>query len=281
VARVFIAGCGFVGLAVARLYHAKGWDVVAATHSAESAAKLQEEPFRVLAVDIADRAVLGALPELRGLDVVVHCASSGRGGTEDCQRVFWDGVRALHFMLGPGRIIFTSSTSVYAQNDGAVVTEDSPAEPVRETGRILRAAEDFVCARGGVVARLAGIYGPNRSVLLRKFFSGEAVLEGTGGRVVNQIHRDDAATALLALAGQRGVFNVADDTPLTQREVYAWLAERFARPLPPTGPVDVNRKRGVTSKRVSNAKLRTLGWAPRFSSFREAVGEDGSVLALS
>jgi nucleoside-diphosphate-sugar epimerase len=279
VARVFIAGCGFVGLAAARLFHAAGWEVAAATHSPESAEKLRGEPFRVLAVDIADRAALGALAELRGVEVAVHCASSGRGGVEAYRRVYLDGVRALHFMLAPARIVFTSSTSVYAQNDGSVVTEESPAEPERETGQVLRAAEDFVLARGGVVARLAGIYGPGRSVLLRKFLSGEAVIEDGGTRVVNQIHRDDAAAALCALAGQSGIFNVADDTPLTQREVYAWLAGRFARPLPPDGPVDPHRKRGVTSKRVSNARLRALGWAPQFPSFREAVRADGSIAA--
>jgi len=255
--------------------------VVAATHSTESAQKMGGEPFQVLAADIADRVALGRLTELRGVDVVVHCASSGRGGAEDYQRVYLEGVRALHFMLGPRQIIFTSSTSVYAQNDGAIVTEDSPAEPVRETGKVLRAAEEFVLARGGTVARLAGIYGPGRSVLLRKFLSGEAVIEGEGVRVVNQVHRDDAAAALLALAGQPGVFNVSDDTPLTQREVYAWLASHFERPLPPTGPVDVNRKRGVTSKRVSNAKLRALGWMPQFASFREAIQSDGSVAPAS
>ena len=58
-------------------------------------------------------------------------------------------------------LAFTSSTSVYAQGDGEWVTEESPAEPDRETGRVLRATEEFVLAGGGIVARLAGIYGPN------------------------------------------------------------------------------------------------------------------------
>ena len=49
----------------------------------------------------------------------------------------------------------------------------------------------------------------------------------------------------------RGVFLVVE------------IAENFAKPLPPTGLIDPNRKRGWTSKRVSNAKLRALGWQPR------------------
>jgi hypothetical protein len=41
--------------------------------------------------------------------------------------------------------------------------------------------------------------------------------------------------------------------------------------LPATGPRDLNRKRAWTNKRVSNEKLRALGWEPRYPSFREGL----------
>ncbi len=278
--KVVIAGCGFTGLAAARLFAAAGWDVVAVTRSAESAAQLGGEPFRVVACDITDHAELAARSELRGADAVIHCASSGRGGVEQYRAVYLGGAQALGEVLAPGMLVFTSSTSVYAQTDGAWVTEESAAEPDRETGRVLRETEEFVIAQSGVVARLAGIYGPGRSVLLRKFFAGEAVIEGDGAKWINQVHRDDIAAALVHLvtAKARGVFNVNDDEPLTQRDVYAWLAGRFARPLPRSGPIDTNRKRGWTNKRVSNAKLRALGWDPRFPSFFAAVENDRTLV---
>jgi nucleoside-diphosphate-sugar epimerase len=215
------------------------------------------------------------------VDTIVHCASSGRGGPEEYRQVYLEGIRALYFLLEPRQLIFTSSTSVYAQNDGSWVDEDSPAEPQRETGRILVEAEKFVLARGGAVARLAGIYGPRRSVLLQKFLTGEAVIEDGGARFINQVHRDDAASAFFRLAATRaqGVFNVADSTPASQRETYAWLAEHFGRALPPEGTADVDRKRGVTNKRVSNAKLLSLGWTPRYASFRAAVESDPELVA--
>ena len=283
--RVIIAGCGFVGLATARLFHGAGWDVLGLTHSPESAAALKGEPFSTAACDISDADAVRAIAAQHGgsPDAVIHCASSGRGGADAYRRVYLGGARNLLDALAPLRLIFTSSTSVYAQADGAVVTEASAAEPPRETGHILRETENLVLSRGGIVVRLAGIYGPGRSVLLRKFFSGEALIEGDGGRIVNQVHRDDIASALLALAvrGERGIFNVSDDAPVSQREIYAWLAQRFDLPLPPTGPIAPNRKRGWTSKRVSNAKLRAIGWTPQFPSFFAAVERQPELASLA
>ena len=274
--RIFIAGCGFVGLATARRFHEQGWEVLAATHSDSSAEQLSSESFRVVACDIAEYAAVEKLRELGGFDVVLHCASSGRGGVDAYRRVYQTGAANLSQALEPGLLIFTSSTSVYAQTGGEWVTEESAADPLRDTGQTLRATEELVLARSGAVARLAGIYGPGRSVLLRKFFAGEAVIENDGTRWINQVHRDDIAAALAHLVEQnaRGIFNVSDDTPMQQRAIYEWLASRFERPLPPNGPVDPHRKRGWTSKRVSNAKLRALGWQPRFPSFFDAVERD-------
>ena len=111
-------------------------------------------------------------------------------------------------------------------------------------------------------------------MLRRKFLEGVALLEDGGARWINQIHRDDAVRAIHAVltAGQSGaIYNVADDTPATQRMIYNWIAEYFARPLPPEGPADLDRKRGWTSKRVNNARLRALGWAPKFPSYHDAL----------
>ncbi len=283
--RIVIAGCGFVGLAAARVFHAAGWDVLGLTHSAESAQVLAGEPFPLSSCDISNADEVRATASGLGkhVDAVIHCASSGRGGADAYRSVYLDGARNLLDAFAPGRLLFTSSTSVYAQTDGSVAGEHSPANPPRETGRLLRETEELVIARGGIVARLAGIYGPGRSVLLRKFFNGEAVIEGDGMRVVNQVHRDDIASALRVLIELcvEGIFNVSDDTPMPQRDIYGWLAQRFSMPLPPLGPIDPNRKRGWTSKRVSNAKLRALGWAPQFPSFFDAVERQPGLVTLA
>lgn len=279
--RVLIAGCGYVGGATADLFHAAGWEVEGWTRSPESAAQLAAKPYAVHAIDITNRSAIEVAAG--GFDVVIHCASSGGGGTESYQRIYLEGARNLLAGLKPRRFIYTSSTSVYAQTSGEWVDEESVTEPVHETGKILRQAEAFVRQNGGLVARLAGIYGPARSALLRKFLSGEARLDNGGERYLNQIHRDDIAAALLHLSATpiecssaAPVVNVADDQPITQREAYTWLAKKLDRPLPAAAAGPSERKRGASNKRVSNRKMRALGWQPKFPTF--PIGMERSVL---
>ncbi len=272
--RALIAGCGYVGIATADLFHAAGWEVEGWTHSAESAARLKSKPFAVRAVDISERASVESAGS--AFDLVIHCASSGGGGAESYRRLYFEGARNLLGALRPGRFLYTSSTSVYAQSEGEWVDEASPAEPRHETGRILRETEEFVGQNGGTIARLAGIYGPGRSALLRKFLSGEARIEGDGGRFLNQAHRDDIAAAFVHLANlpnEPAIVNVTDDHPLTQRQCYEWLAAILHRPRPPGIATGGERKRGPSNKRVSNQKLRGLGWAPRFPTFEVGMAE--------
>jgi nucleoside-diphosphate-sugar epimerase len=269
--RILVIGCGYLGAALLKELARTGWDATGITLSETSAAPLREEKLRVLAVDIRT-ADLRAL-ELNGQDVIIHCASSGRGGPVAYREIFVAATERLLEQIEFQHFIFTSSTSVYAQVDGSVVTEESPAEPERETGRILRQAEEMVLACRGTVLRLSGVYGPGRCVPLRKLLSGEAGIEGDGKRIINSIYRDDAVSActLAAIHRWSGVFNVTDNDPVTEFEWFTWACARLKCPLPPFVPPDPNRKRGWTSKRVGNAKLRSQGWAPRCPSFREGM----------
>ena len=261
---LLLCGHGYLGQAVARTFHDHGWHVtcLSLTGGPDS-----------LACDLGDKSAItritAAIPPL---DAVVHCAASGRGGADAYRHVYLGGMRNLaHLFIGLP-LLFTSSTSVYAQTDGSLVTEASPAEPDRETGRILLASERVTLDAHGTVARLAGIYGPGRSVLLQKFLAGSATIEEDGRRFINQIHRDDAAAAIYHLiascrGGHPGIFNVSDSQPLTQADCYAGLAALFNKPLPPAGPRDPTRKRGWTHKQVSNAKLIGTGWQPFYPGF--------------
>jgi nucleoside-diphosphate-sugar epimerase len=271
--RILIAGCGYVGQAAADLFHAAGWTVEGWTRSAESAARLSRKPYLVRNLDISGR---GQVAEYAGMfDAVIHCASSSGGDAKIYRQVYVDGARNLLEIFLGSKLLFTSSTSVYAQRDGAWVTEESETKPMRETSRILLEVERLVLNRGGIVARIAGIYGPGRSAMLNKFLAGTAIIDPENDRFVNQVHRDDIASALLFSFSPEAegaqIYNVVDDQPILQSECYHWLAHRLNRPLPVIGRSTQERKRGDSNKRVSNAKLRRLGWTPRYPTFADAM----------
>jgi len=277
--RILIAGCGYVGEATADLFHLNGWEVEGWVHSNESAARLSVKPYCVRVIDISQR---DDVAERAGeFDAVIHCASSGGGGAEAYREIYLNGARHLLETFPSAKTLFTSSTSVYAQRDGSTVTEDSETKPLRETSRILLEVEKLILEKGGIIARLAGIYGPRRSALLKKLLNGTATIDPSNKRFVNQVHRDDIASALFLLLSRKAqtfpqIYNVVDDQPLLQSECYRWLAQKLNRPVPPARKSEQPRKRGNTNKRVSNAKLHQLGWTPLYPTFGDAM--ENSVL---
>jgi len=276
--RILIAGCGYVGQATADLFAAGGWDVEAWTASAKSETALSDRPYPVCKIDISNRDLVTERPGI--FDAVIHCASSRGGGVESYRQIYLNGARNLVGRFVGTKLLFTSSTSVYAQRDGSWVTEESETNPTRETSRVLLETEKVVLDCGGTVARLAGIYGPGRSALLSKFRAGTALLDPGNDRFINQVHRDDIASAIFLLLTRdlRGpqIYNIVDNEPMLQTACYRWLAQRLNRPLPPVGKLAGQRKRGATNKRVSNAKLRSLGWALKYPTFADAM--ENSVL---
>jgi nucleoside-diphosphate-sugar epimerase len=269
--RILIAGCGYIGQATADLFHSAGWDVEGWIASGKSAAALSAKPYPISQIDISKHDQVANYPGQ--FDAVIHSASTRGGGVDDYQQIYLNGARNLLDRFAGIRVLFTSSTSVYAQREGAWVTEEGETKPVRQTGRILLKTENLVRGQGGIVIRLAGIYGPGRSALLSKFLAGTAVIDPENDRFVNQVHRDDVASAIFRLLTQQAqeVFNVVDDLPMLQSDCYRWLAQRLNRPLPPTAKSTTQRKRGDSNKRVSNAKLRRLDWAPKYPTFAEGM----------
>ena len=274
-ARVLIAGCGYVGEAAANAFHQQGWEVEGWTATAESAAKLSDRPYPVRAVDVTDRSAVSAASG--EFDVVIHCVSSRGGDEEQYRRLYFEGAKNLLLAFPRATLLFTSSTSVYAQIDGSAVDEGSPAEPRQKKGKILRETEELVLAANGIAARLGGIHGPHRSFFLSRVLEGRTPAEGND-RLINQIHRDDIITALLLLADRRAecrgkIFNVVADEPVKASAAYEWLSTHVKMPLVSEAADAGQRKRGDSNKQVSNRKLRALGWAPRYPTFESAMTE--------
>lgn len=254
---LLIAGHGFLGAALEREFAGAGWEVTTLARSGGADMRC----------DIGSAQQVAAVPG--DYDLVIQCAATGGGGEEAYRRVYLRACRNLLERFPEGKLCFVSSTSVYAQSDHSLVTETSPAEPATATGKILRQAENAALDGGGTVVRLSGLYGPGRCHILKNFLAGTARLDGAGERVMNFVHRDDAATALRVIAGARApesLFNVSAGS-VRQRDGYAALAGHFSLPLPPPAEHAGPRKRGNSSKHVSSDLLRSLGWQPKYPDF--------------
>lgn len=285
--RALIIGTGYVGLPIGRELTRQGHKVFGLQRSQDTAAELQAAGISPLIANITEPEQLIKLP--RGYDWVVNCVGSSGGGVDDYRRIYFEGMRNVIEWLAPTsrsdigapKIVYTSSTSVYGQNDGSVVDESSPTEPVAQTARVLLETEKALLQAArqrnfpAIILRVAGIYGPGRGYWFKQFMSGEARMEGKGERILNMIHRDDVVGCIIT-ALERGrpgnIYNVVDDEPVSQFVFFSWLASFLHKPLPPTND-EITRKRGVTNKKVLNLKLKTeLRYQFKYPTFREGMG---------
>jgi nucleoside-diphosphate-sugar epimerase len=280
--RVLIIGCGYVGLPLGAELVKQGHEVFGLRRSTGAEAEFKSAGIKLLTADVTKADQLAQLPG--GYDWVVNCVSASGGGAAEYREVYLQGTRNLIEWLGaapPKKFVYTSSTSVYGQNDGSLVKESSLTEPAVETGKILVETERVLLEAArerkfpAVILRLAGIYGPDRGYWFKQYLSNEARIEGNGARILNMIHRDDAAGVIIAAlkSGRPGeVYNAVDDEPVSQLHFFQWLSGPLGKELPPSAPEDAEavRKRGVTNKKVSNRRLKMeLGYQFKYPTFRQ------------
>lgn len=268
-APLVILGCGFTGLAAARLALARGRAVHATSRDPERAAQLRALGLSVVCAPALTADVVRALvPD--GAHVLVTFPPDGRSDAQ-----------AAAALPATARCAYISTTGVYGDRRGRI-DATTPTDASTEKAAARLDAEAHWRARGATVLRAAGIYGPGRGLHLR-IARGTFRMTEDGAQVVSRIHVDDlAALALAALDRALGAEThpVADNAPVPQREVIAWLAEQLRVPMPPS----VSRDEAAESLRHDRsvdctALQHSLGLALAFPTYREGfahcLGADG------
>lgn len=268
-----IVGCGDVGGRLAQQLLASGWQVSGLRRSVEQL----PQGVQPVAADLADAQMPATWPE-RTPDYLVYCVAASQHDEAGYQAAYVDGMRHVLSWLAsrgqrPRRLLFVSSSSVFAQKDGEWVDETSVTAPEGYSGRLMLEAEQLALASGipASVVRLTGIYGPGREWLLSQVRQGYRVVEEPP-LYGNRIHAVDAAGLLAYLihADVRGValdscYIGVDDDPAPLFDVVNWLREYMGV----TEWSDEQRVRRTGSKRCSNARARALGWVPQYPSYKE------------
>ena len=265
--RILIAGCGDVGGELGAMLAKDGHQVWG----------LRRSPERLSGNVLPLRGDLAAndFPENfpLELDLVFYTAAASDHSETGYRQIYVEGLDHLLNKLRqnesrPDRIFFTSSTSVYGQSDGSVVDENSPTSPERFSGRIMLEAEKTLLASEfpATIVRLAGIYGPGRTRLLKTVANGGPFKDLK--RYANRIHRDDCACVLRHLAAMHNpesLYIGVDDEPVAYFDILVWLADQLKAQISMPDQTDAAN----FGKRCSNQKLRETGFSFRFPSFRD------------
>lgn len=250
---IWVIGAGFLGATLAEACRREGARVL--TIDPQAVANLRGSA--------ADETLLRHALERLVPDIVFCCTATHGGTPEDYRAAYLEPVVNLDHLLSGTRVIFCSSTSVYAGRNGETVTEDSPAQAQTERASILLHAESVVLSSGGVVVRLAPLYGDDRCELVNRFMKRLPVLPGSDSRLLNYLHVEDAADALLLLGThpwlQDGIYNVSGEC-FSKGDIYARLTELTGLdPVPEESEPSV---RGASDMRVDCSRIRELGWEP-------------------
>lgn len=274
---LFCFGLGFSARALAERAMARGWRVAGTTRDPGKAEALRARGVRAYLFD-RDR----PLPP-GALDGATHLLASAPPDERGDPVLDPHGAE-IAALPGLAWVGYLSTTGVYGDHGGAWVDEASPRVPTSARARRRVAAEDsWLALAPGVpvhLFRLAGIYGPGRSVL-------DDLREGTArrihrpGQVFSRIHVDDIAGVLeasIARPDPGAAYNVCDDEPAPPAEVVEHAARLLGVDPPPLVPFEeaqlspMARTFWADNKRVRNDRMkRELGVKLSHPGYREGL----------
>jgi nucleoside-diphosphate-sugar epimerase len=275
-------GLGFSAKVLAARLAAKGWEISATSRSEAGAAAIRRlgyggfvfdgsKPLASKAFDGVTHVVVSAAPDADGDPVLRQCAGDF---TARAKQLKW--------------VAYLSTTGVYGDHGGGLVTEETPLTPNTERGhkRLMAETQWLDLWRGHGLSvhifRLAGIYGPGRNQLV-------SLQEGTAKRVIkpgqlfSRIHVEDIATVLeasIAKPNPGRAYNVCDDEAAPPQDVVEYGARLLGVPVPPATPYEeatlspMARSFYADSKRVSNQRIKhELGVRLAYPTYREGLAD--------
>lgn len=264
-ANILIAGCGDLGTGLAKDLVAKGHQVTGIRRNGT----LFPEGVEGITGDL--RALPNeALPDVSLIFLIMTPNERSEAGY---RQAYYDTaqvlVRRYQHSINPVKMVFVSSTSVYGQNQGEWIDEQSPAQPSSVTAKVLIETEAllqqaFTC----VSARCSGIYGPGRFALMKKVMTEQA---WGANSWTNRVHRDDVVSALLLLAellledqDVPAHVIVTDQTPVSMWEVKLWLATNLKVAIKASLEEGLAPQSG---KRILADYLHHHGWQRHYPSY--------------
>jgi len=279
--RLLLVGCGDVGMRLLPLLAGR-YRVFAMTRDPGRCAELRAAGAVPIVADLDQPA---SLARLRGLaQRVVHLAPPRPEGERDVR------TRHLAALLPEGaRVVYVSTTGVYGDCGGALVTETRSVAPKNARARRRVDAERVLRAwarrNGGQLSilRVPGIYAAER-LPLKRLREGTPALRPEDDVYTNHIQADDLARIILhALrrALPNRVYHAVDDTRMQMGAYFDAVADAYGLPRPPRlARADLQAQVSPMllsfmseSRRLDSARLRELGVRLRYPDVATALAE--------
>lgn len=269
---MLIVGCGDVGLRVARALPQQV-RVLALTSSPGRVAQLRAERIVPLQGNLD---VPRSVARLAGIATrVIHLAppqpQAPDGWWRDLRTQAL--LRALRLRTTPAALVYGSTSGVYGDCGGALVSEVRGVDPRTpraqrrvDAERQLRVFGRATGARTSVL-RIPGIYAADREggTPRERLLRGTPVLAREDDVYTNHVHADDLARAVLA-ALWRGrpqrTYHASDDSVMKMGDYFDLAADLYGLPRPPRVP------RHVAQEQLPLSVLSFMGESRRLDNTR-------------
>lgn len=276
-AKILIVGCGSIGYELAITLAEAGHEVTGLKRNIPNAT---DAPFNYVRADITSIDDLSLLDS--DFEHIFFIVSAGSRDEKSYRDIYQTGIDNLIDRFSQTGCkapwIFVSSTSVYGQNQGEWIDEDSPTVPETATSlKILQAEQKLKALNSdNIIIRFSGIYGPGREHLLR-LAKRQPEIQKEPPYYTNRIHQQDCVGVLAYILECRlkgmplqQCYLASDDAPAPLWDVMSWIADKM-RCAPPIAKVvahDIDM-----NKRCRNDLLKQLGYRFAYNDYKVGYEE--------
>jgi len=252
-----ILGCGWLGFPLAKDLISKNYKVNGSTTSTEKLVKLKSENINPFLIELTEDEVIGEIETfLQSSEIlIINIPPKVRVNISENFAQKIKNIIPFIEKSSVNKIIFISSTSVYADNENFKdkIDGNSIPNPTTESGKQLLEVENLLRSNSNfktTILRFGGLVGENRHPI--KTLSGRKNIENPNAPI-NLIHQKDCILIIekiikLEVFGE--IFNAVYPLQTSRKEYYKQKALELNLSLP-----DFNETFSSSGKLISSDKL--------------------------